>query len=324
MPNETANAKNSSSIALITRNPSDLPDWVADAAEKAGLYLTVRRCENRDELLRYAGEAEIIWTVGANTCLSADILPSLPRCRAIMRSGSGLDDLPVEVAKARGIMVANTPEAIAETVAEHAVALILALVRRVAHFDRVVRAGEWPSGPNPGLGHLTGRTLGLVGFGLIAQHTARMLSGFRPRLLVYDPFVSEETLRKNGATGVSLETLLCQADVVSLHCPLTPETRGLIDADKLALMKVGALLVNTSRGGVIDELALVSALRNEQIAGAALDVLEPEPPAAEHPLFGMDNVILSPHIGAFSDIFEERFWQASLQKLKELNDILNY
>ncbi len=320
---EAAPAPDPCRVVLITKNEADLPPWVAPAAAAAGLVLTVRRCETREELLQHAGEAAVIWTVGANTCLTAEVLPLLPKCRALMRSGSGLDDLPVEAARERGMVVANTPEAIAETVAEHTVALILGLVRQVARFDRSVRAGAWCSGPDPGLGHLSGQTLGLLGFGLIARHVARMLQGFRLRLMVHDPYAPEAVLREHGAEAVSFDTLLREADVLSLHCPLTAETRGSINAAAFARMKPGALLVNTSRGGVIDEAALIDALRAGRIAGAGLDVLEAEPPPPGHPLLAMEQVILSPHLAAFADVFEVRFWNASIQKLRDLTTQLS-
>jgi len=309
-------------ILLLTKQPGDLPPWVAPAAAAAGLQLTVHRCETPEELLEHGAEAAILWTVGANTCLTAELLPHLPRCRALLRSGSGLDDLPVAAARARGLIVANTPEAIAETVAEHTVGLLLALVRQVPRFDRSVRDGFWASGPDPGLRHLTGQTLGLVGFGLIARHVVRLLQGFRLRVLAFDPRVPADVLAAHGAEHVSFDTLLRTSDIVSLHCPLTPETRGLIGTEALAAMKHGALLVNTSRGGVVDEAALLEALPTGRPAGAALDVLEQEPPPADHPLLALPQVILSPHLAAFSDLFEERFWRASLAKLGELVQLI--
>jgi len=260
----------------------------------------------------------VIWTVGANTCLTADVLPRLPRCRAIMRSGSGLDDLPVAAARARGLLVANTPEAIAETVAEHAVAMLLGLARRLAEHDRAVRRGEWYSGPDGARWHVRGQTLGLVGFGLIAREVVAMLQGFRMRFLAHDPYAPEADLRAQGADPVALETLLRESDFVSLHCPLTPQTKGLLDARAFAAMKPGALLINTSRGGVVDEAALLEALQSGRLGGAALDVLEQEPPRGDHPLLRLEQVLFTPHIAAFSDVFEERFWRASITKLKQL------
>ncbi len=304
--------------ALITKNPGDIPAWVAPAAAEAGLTLTVRRCETHDEIVRYAGSAEVLWTVGANTCLTADILPRLPRCRAIMRSGSGLDDLPVAAARARGLLVVNTPEAIAEIVAEHTVALLFALVRQVARHDREVRRGEWNSEPTWARWHVPRQTLGLVGFGLIARQVVTMLKGFRMTVLAHDPFTKADIIRAHGAEPVSLEELLRRADFVSLHCPLTDETRGLLGAEQFGRMKPTALLINTARGDVVNEEALIAALRAGTIAGAALDVLTAEPPAPDNPLLKMENVLLTPHIAAFSDEFERKFWEASIAKLISL------
>ncbi len=305
-------------VTLITKQLEELPPWVAAAAADVGLNLTVHRCETHADLQRHAGEAEVIWTVGANTCLTADILPQLPLCRAIMRSGSGLDDLPVEAAQSRGLLVANTPEAIAETVAEHTVAMLLGLVRRLAEHDRAVRRGEWYSGPDGANWHVRGQTLGLIGFGLIAREVVSMLQGFRMRFLAHDPYASTADICAQGVEPVTLEALLRGSDFVSLHCPLTPQTRGLLNEKALAQMKPGALLINTSRGGVADEAALVAALQNGPLGGAALDVLEEEPPPPDHPLLQMEQVLLTPHIAAFSDVFEDRFWQASITKLKQL------
>ena len=216
-----------------------------------------------------------------------------------------MDALPCAEAKELGIEVLNTPESIAESVAEHAVTLLFALIRRVVHYDKGVRAGDWelPNGMN---WHISGRTLGLVGYGRIARLVEQMVSGFRMKVLHYDPFVPD---------SMDLDELLKEADYVSLHCPLTDDTRGLIDARRLALMKPNALLVNTSRGPVVEESALVEALKNGTIAGAALDVLCEEPPPKNHPLFGLDNVILTPHIAAFSADFEKNFWTCSAQKI---------
>ncbi|MGI6100104.1 MAG: NAD(P)-dependent oxidoreductase, partial [Kiritimatiellia bacterium] len=196
-----------------------------------------------------------------------------------------------------------------ESVAEHAVALILALVRQVTVQDRRVREGKWAGSEELQRWHLSRRCLGLVGYGNIARRVEHMLQGFELRVLHHDPFSPQST---------PLPQLLQEADVVSLHCPLTNETRHLIGAAELALMKPGALLVNTARGPVVDEAALVKALRKGHLGGAALDVLDQEPPPPDHPLLALDNVILSPHIAAFSADFERNFWQASIDKLVSL------
>ena len=296
-------------VAMVSRNPGELPAWVEQGIAEAGIALRCRRCAGEDELVETAADADVVWFCGPNLCVTEAALRRLPRCRAVFRSGSGLDSIPLDAAKALGIAVHNTPESIAESVAEHAVALLLALVRQITVQDRRVREGRWADSEALQRWHLSRRCLGLVGYGQIARLVEKMLRGFDLRVLHHDPFSRQST---------PLPDLLRQADCVSLHCPLTAETRRLIGAAELALMKPGALLVNTARGPVVDEEALVAALRAGRLGGAALDVLEQEPPAADNPLLALGNVVLSPHIAAFSADFERNFWQCSINKLKAL------
>ena len=290
---------------LITGDENAVPAQYLKPIREAGIELACRKCHSPEEVEAFAKDADLVWMFGANPGLTGEVLKRLPKCKGIFRSGSGVDALPCAEAEELGIEVLNTPESIAESVAEHAVTLLFALIRRVVHYDKGVRAGDWelPNGMN---WHISGRTLGLVGYGRIARLVEQMVSGFRMKVLHYDPFVPD---------SMDLDELLKEADYVSLHCPLTDDTRGLIDARRLALMKPNALLVNTSRGPVVDEPALVEALKNGTIAGAALDVLSEEPPPKDHPLFALDNVILTPHIAAFSADFEKNFWTCSAQKI---------
>ena len=290
---------------LITGDENAVPAQYLKPIREAGIELACRKCHSPEEVEAFAKDADLVWMFGANPGLTGEVLRRLPKCKGIFRSGSGVDTLPCAEAKELGIEVLNTPESIAESVAEHAVTLLFALIRRVVHYDKGVRAGDWelPNGMN---WHISGRTLGLVGYGRIARLVEQMVSGFRMKVLHYDPFVPD---------SMDLDELLKSADYVSLHCPLTDDTRGLIDARRLALMKPNALLVNTSRGPVVDEPALIEALKNGTIAGAALDVLCEEPPPKDHPLFALDNVILTPHIAAFSADFEKNFWTCSAQKI---------
>ena len=290
---------------LITGDENAVPAEYLNRIRAAGIELACRKCKSPEEVEAFSQDADLVWMFGPNPGLTGDVLKRLPKCKGIFRSGSGIDALPVAAAKELGIEVMNTPESIAESVAEHAVSLLFALIRRVVHYDKAVRAGNWelPNGMN---WHISGRTLGLVGYGRIARLVEQMVSGFRMKVLHYDPFVPD---------SMDLDELLKASDYVSLHCPLTDDTRGLIDARRFALMKPNALLVNTSRGPVVDEAALIEALKNGTIAGAALDVLCEEPPAKDHPLFGMDNVILTPHIAAFSADFEKNFWTCSARKI---------
>ena len=290
---------------LITGDENAVPAEYLNRIRAAGIELACRKCKTPEEVEAFSQDADLVWMFGPNPGLTGDVLKRLPKCKGIFRSGSGLDALPCAAAKELGIEVMNTPESIAESVAEHAVSLLFSLIRRIPHYDRAVRAGKWEE-PNGMNWHISGRTLGLVGYGRIARAMEQMVSGFRMKVVHYDPMMTD---------SMALDDLLKIADYVSLHCPLTDETRGLIDARRLALMKPNALLVNTSRGPVVDEAALVQALKDGTLGGAALDVLCEEPPAKDHPLFGMDNVILTPHIAAFSADFEKNFWSCSAAKI---------
>ena len=217
--------------------------------------------------------------------------------------------LPGAAAKELGIGVFNTPDSISESVAEHAVSLLLSAARQIPQLDTQVRQGCQWGDPIPLQWHLTGRTLALVGYGRIARRVEELLIGFRMKTLHHDPFLKD---------SLPLDDMLAQADFISLHCPLTDETRNLIDARRLALMKPNAILVNTSRGAVVDETALADALRNHRLGGAALDVLCDEPPASDNPLLHLPNVIITPHIAAFSADFERNFWGCSAAKVIEI------
>lgn len=220
------------------------------------------------------------------------------RCRhlrVIARTGVGVDTIDLDAASAAGVVVTTTPGANEETVADHTLALMLALVRRVPEHDASVRAGRWERAGALTPGDLYGATVGLVGWGVIGRAVARRVRAFGSRLLIADPAITSA----EGAEVVDLESLLRQSDVVSVHVPLLPGTRGLIGAEQLAMMKPGAVLVNASRGGIVDEPALVAALRDGPLAAAGLDVFEHEPPGG-HPLLELPNVVLSPHVGGLS------------------------
>lgn len=226
----------------------------------------------------------------------ADVLTQAPDLRIIARTGVGLDAIDLDAATRAGIAVTITPEVNNETVADHALALILAVVRRLREQDGLVRGGRWRSFDTVSW-QLHGATVGVVGFGAIGRAVARRLSGFGVRLLVHDPFVTD-----TGGLGVAtdLDDLLGASDVVTLHLPLSSETRGVIDAARLARMRRGAVIVNTARGPIIDQAALIGALRSGHIAAAGLDVFEVEPPLGSE-LLTMDNVLLSPHVAGISD-----------------------
>jgi phosphoglycerate dehydrogenase-like enzyme len=225
----------------------------------------------------------------------AGVLANSPALRVIARVGVGLDSIDLDAATAHGVAVTVTPGVNEATVADHTIALMLAALRRICEQDAAVRRGEWNRTGDHAAWLLSGGTVGLVGFGHIGRIVAARLRGFDVRVLVNDPVEA----RDPGVQPVSLDALLAASDVVSLHVPLLPSTRGLIGARELALMPPGAILVNTARGAVVDEDALAAALASGRLRAAALDVFADEPPSGS-PLLGMRNVVLSPHIAGLS------------------------
>jgi D-3-phosphoglycerate dehydrogenase len=305
-------------VALVDLDGQTLPAWVRESLEREGIELVVQDCATRAELATHARDAEIVWLFGGSRVLLGGNLAAVPRCRAILRTGSGTDNVPVDEATQRKILVANTPAAMSDGASDHAIALLFAVTRRVAELDRAVRLGRWGKVSTQPLNSIRGQTLGVVGFGHIAREVVRKLSGFEMNVLVHDPFVDAETIAAQGATAAGLSELLTHADYVSLHCPLTPETRHLIGEHELRQMKPTAILINTSRGPVIDETALLRALRERWIAGAGLDVLEDEPPVPENPLLELDNVVLTPHVAGYSVNGLEARWRLSVETVLDL------
>ena len=246
-----------------------------------------------DEVARIVGGA--FGVIASTDPFDATVFERCPELRVIARTGVGVDTIDLAAASAAGVVVTTTPGANEETVADHTLALILALVRRLAEHDASVRAGRWERAGALTPGDLVGATVGLVGSGVIGSAVARRVRAFGSRLLIADPALDSF----EGAEVVDLDTLLRLSDVVSLHVPLVASTRGLIGAEQLASMKPGSILVNASRGGIIDESALVSALRDGPLAAAGLDVFEHEPPV-DSELASLPSVVLSPHIGGLS------------------------
>jgi len=242
---------------------------------------------------------------------SADVL------KVIARAGVGLDNIDVDAAKARGIEVINAPASSTVSVAELAIGLMIAVARKIAFSDRRMRAGEWPKKHAVGV-ELHEKTLGIVGAGRIGSTVARICRlGFNMNILYYDVGRNEQLEKELGARYVDLDTLLRESDIVSLHVPLTPQTRHLINEERLRLMKKTAILINTSRGQVVDTDALVKALKEGWIAGAGLDVFEEEPLPRDHPLLKLDNVVLTPHIGASTLEAQERAGVEVVEKIIE-------
>ncbi len=250
----------------------------------------------KEELVNHVANLDAI-IVRSATKVRRDIIDAAKNLKVIGRAGVGLDNVDVEYAKSKGIKVINTPGATSVSVAELTIGLILAVMRKIAYADREMRNGAWPKKKCKGI-EMYGKTMGIVGIGRIGREVAKRARAFGMHVVYYDVFrLSEEQERELGVEYRELEGLLSEADVVTLHLPLTPETKHLINAERIAKMKDGAIVINAARGGIVDEDALYDALKSGKLYGAALDVYENEP-LKESKLFELDNVVLTPHIGA--------------------------
>jgi phosphoglycerate dehydrogenase-like enzyme len=256
------------------------------------LYTSRRGQLNEEEVLDHVRGRGLSAILAGSEPYTRRVLDSAPELRVIARAGVGYDAVDVPAATERGVVVAITPGTNQDAVAEHTFAMILDLAKGIAASDRAVRGGAWPREPTL---PLRGKTLGVVGLGRIGKEVALRGLAFRMRVLAYEPIPDTAFVRRHGVPLVPLERLLAESDYVTLHSPLIPETRHLIQRRTLDLMKPTAFLVNTARGGLVCEVELLEALRNRRIAGAALDVLAQEPPGAS-PLFELDNVLLTPHV----------------------------
>ena len=286
---------------VAVADPLDMLQPYADeraAAEAAGADFVLG--DGSFAALRDVDLILTAWTMR----FTPEVMRELTRCRLIARYGVGVDNIDLSAATERGIIVANAPTYCVAEVADHTIGLILSLTRGIPWLDSQVRDGQWMAvgKDDPRVLRIGAMTIGLVGIGKIGRRVAQRLAGFGCRVLAYDPFLSVEEIRARGAMPVaSLEHLLRESHLVSLHVPLTDQTRQMIDRASLAQLRPGAMIVYTSRGGVVDEQALVWALQSGRLFGVALDVLDPEPISPDHPLLAIDprRVILTPHFGAW-------------------------
>jgi len=283
-----------SRIVLWTEGEAG-PRFPLDEREIGGAGGVVRNVACRDEAERIAAARDAYVLVVSQVQIREPLFAGAPGLVGLVRTGIGLDTVDIPSATRHGVCVAHVPDFCYDEVADTAMTLLLAVARKVRVADRHVRSGGWaPSALLP-MRRLRGLTLGLVGFGHIARMVAERARGFGLRVVACDPYVDGPAMAALGVDKAALETLLAQSDIISLHTPLTEETRGMIGRAAFAAMKPGAILINTSRGKVVDEDALVAALRSGRLGGAGLDVLWTEPPAGDHPLFQMDTVVLTPH-----------------------------
>lgn len=267
----------------------------------AGGILQYAKAHDQADRIAMARSAEVL--IVSSAPITREFLSELSQLKGLVRLGIGVDTVDLPAATDLGIVVANVPEFCQEEVAEHTLGLLLSVARKITLADRTTRQGKWVVGIQERMlpiRRLSGQTLGLVGFGRIAQRLAGLAKALGLDVIASDPYVPSDIAQAAGVRLLPLADLLPQADIISLHVPLNPETHHLINSDAFALMKRGAILINTARGPVVDEVALEEALAEGRLAGAGLDVLEHEPPKMPHPLLDFDNVVVTCHYGSCS------------------------
>ena len=270
-----------------------------DALRKQGLDVDVVGSLGERELIERIGEYEGL-VVRSATKVTRAVIEAAQRLEVIGRAGAGVDTIDVDAATKRGVIVMNTPGGNTTAVAEHTLGLLLALARRLPAADVTLKAGRWEKSRLQGV-ELLGKVLGIVGLGRIGSEVARRALGFRMQVIAYDPYLTREAAERLGVESVELDDLLVRADFITIHTPLTGDTRHLLGAAELERLKPGVRIINCARGGLIDEQALARAIQSGKVAGAALDVFEQEPPPADHPLLKLEQVIVTPHLGAATD-----------------------
>ena len=284
--------------------------------KERGCDVDVITGQTPEELLKIIGQYEGL-AIRSSTNVTREVLDAASNLKVIGRAGIGVDNVDIPYASGKGVVVMNTPFGNSITTAEHAIAMIFALARQIPEADASTQAGKWEKSRFMGV-ELTGKTLGLIGAGNIGSIVASRALGVKMKVIAFDPFLTEDRAIEMGVEKVDLEGLLARADFISLHTPLTDQTRNILSAENLAKAKSGVRIVNCARGGLIDEAALKEGLESGHIGGAALDVFAKEP-ARENPLFGTPNFICTPHLGASTD---EAQVNVALQVAEQLSDYL--
>jgi D-3-phosphoglycerate dehydrogenase / 2-oxoglutarate reductase len=285
-------------VIAITDSPFPSLDPAQKALARLDPQYRTAKSASAEDILAVARDADAVLVTYAK--LNGQLLRQLKNCKAIGRFGLGVDNIDLPTAKECGIAVNYVPDYCLREVSDHAMTLLLALARKVTFSNKLVQSGRWGVPPIVPLRRLEGQVLGLIGFGNIPRALAPKAKAFGLQVITYDPYIVKDAADAAGVESVSFDDLLKRSDFISVHAPLQPATRGLMNANAFAKMKKGAFLINTARGPLVDEMALIAALDSSQLGGAALDVVMTEPLAKDSPLIGRDNVILTPHTGFYS------------------------
>jgi len=291
---------NSKFKIVVVDNDTDSIDIEVEEAKKICASVVMGNCKDEDEVIDIAKDSDAILVNHAP--ISERVIEAIEKCQVVVRIGIGVDNVDIQAATKAGIYVVNVPTYCIDEVSSHAVLLVLAITRKLLQFDKDIKSGIWDFQQQLPIIDLKKSKLGLVGFGNIARLFSKKMKLFGiEQVLVNDPFVRKEDIKEFCVKVVGFDELITTSDIISLHTPLTQDTRHLIGENQFKMMKKTAYIINTARGGIIDEQALYIALKEGLIAGAALDTMELEPPKANNPLLELDNVLLTPHVAFYSE-----------------------
>jgi D-3-phosphoglycerate dehydrogenase / 2-oxoglutarate reductase len=305
-------------LIAVTDSPFPSLDPVKAALKDLDPEIRMAKSPSAEDILAVARDADAVIVCYAK--LTADLLQQLDRCKVIGRTGLGVDNIDLPAAMAKGITVTYVPDYCLHEVSDHAIALLLALARKIPFSNKLVQSGRWEVPPIVPIRRLVGQVLGLVGFGNIPRLVAPKAQAFGLKVVTYDPYVAPDVLNAANVESVSFDRLCEMSDFISVHAPLLPATRGILNADAFAKMKTGVMIINTARGPLIDEAALIAALDAGKVGAAALDVVANEPLAKDSPLLGRDNVVLTPHTAFYSvEALQELQRKAAIDVARVLN-----
>lgn len=271
--------------------------------KNAGLEVDYRPDISQEDIAKEISAYDAL-VIRSRTTVTREILENAKNLKVVGRAGVGLDNVDVPAATEKGVIVMNTPNGNTISTAEHTMAMMTSLARSIPQADRGMHEGKWEKKKFIGV-ELYNKTLGVCGFGRIGSEVARRAQAYGMKIMAYDPFINEEVVKRMGVQKATVDEICQQADFITVHSPLSPQTKGLLNKERFAMMKKGVRVLNCARGGIIDEAALLEALQNGTVAGAALDVFEVEPLPEDHPFRSMDNVVMTPHLGAATSEAQE-------------------
>lgn len=307
-------------VVLVANDNHPIPDWVSGKFSEEGIQYEHHQCFNREDLEKYAADADVIWFMSSRRGLAVEEnMDVFMKAGAVIKVGSGTDNIDHDACSRRGIIVAHTPDEPTEPTSDHFIAMLFTAVRQTARQDRLVRKGIWDVGAALPIGPLTGAELGIIGFGRIGRAIIRKLSGFNMKVRVFDPFVDERCVRESGADKVSLDELLTESRYVLVTCPMTKETENLIGEREFKLMRKDAILVNVARAGIVNEEALIKALKEEWIKAAAFDVLKKHPLEPGDKFLELENIVFTPHVGGYPYNYPDGIFTGVIEEIIKMS-----